>query len=182
MVDTNLRSTGVCISILRGRNLSLAFHNVPEKYVTSSNNYRADFLSQAHATEQALFMQANSRCVRTDTDLLAHAGCPYCTAALILWHSFIFKRLLSLVEFQMLAASKRCSFMLFIYIVVFRWSSKQLAKEKTTQSFKRGRRNVWESKDFYQSVPIHCVNSTVIYITSYLKNSLGNDYFLVFEN
>lgn len=155
---------------------------MPEKYVTSSNNYRADFLSQAYATEQALFMQANSRCVRTDTDLLAHAGCPYCTAALILWHSFIFKSLLSLVEFQMLAASKRCSFMLFIYIVVFRWSSKQLAEEKTTQSFKRGRRNVWESKDFYQSVPIHCVNSTVIYITSYLKNSLGNDYFLVFEN
>lgn len=173
----------VCICILRGRNLSLAFHNVPEKYVTSSNNCRADFPSQAYATEQALFMQANSRCARTDTDLLTHAGCPYCTAVLILWHSFISKSLLSLVEFQMLTASKICSFMLFIHIlVVFRWSSKQFAKEKMTKSFKRGRRNVWESKDLYQSIPIHCVNSTATYVTSYLKNSLENNYFLVFEN
>jgi len=66
----------------------------------------------------------------------AHADNKYFTALMILGHRFIFKSRLSLVEFYILIARKRCSFMLFSCTLVFSWSSKQSAKAKMAQSFK----------------------------------------------
>lgn len=45
----------------------------------------------------------------------------YFTRVMNLWYGFVFKSLLSLVEFYMLIKRKRCSLMLFDYKLLFRW-------------------------------------------------------------
>lgn len=50
-----------------------------------------------------------------------------------------------------------------------------------TQSFKRGRSNVWEGDDFNQPVSIHCINSTAFYMMSYLKTASRMIIFSIWE-